>query len=122
MPSQQWQSDGSLPRSIALAFAPVHKSALGIAVGLAFGALLGAITIFHVALNPPNAPDIGLLAQYFYGYTVSWSGAAIGFFWGVISGFVIGWFVAFVRNFTLAVWLLFVRTKAQLSQPFLDHI
>jgi len=84
--------------------------------------MVAAATVFHVLFQPQNAPDISLLGQYFFGYTVSWAGAAIGLFWGFVTGFVGAWFVAFVRNFTLAVWLLVIKAKAALSQPFLDHI
>jgi hypothetical protein len=78
--------------------APVHKVAMGIAVGIASGTGLFALTAFHVVLRPPDALAIELLAHYFNGYEVSWKGAAIGLFWGLLSGFVAGWFVAFVRG------------------------
>jgi hypothetical protein len=112
----------SLSPLLASAFAPVHKRALGTAVGLTLGAAVAIVTAFHVVVRPASAPDIGLLAQYFYGYTVSWRGIGVGFFWGFVTGFATGWFVGFVRNFTLNAWLLIVRTKANLAQPFLDDI
>jgi hypothetical protein len=115
-------ADASLPPSLALAFAPVHKLALGVAVGLVCSLLLAAITAFQVVAAPPDAPQLGLLAQYFYGYTVSGPGIAVGAFWGFVIGFVAGWFVAFVRNFVLALWVIAVRANAELSNSFLDHI
>ena len=121
-PHRRWNTDGSLPSELAQAFAPAHKSAFGIATGFTFGALIAAVTIFHVLARPVEGPPIELLSQYFYGYAVTWAGAAVGFFWGAVSGFVGGWFVAFLRNFSLAVWLLFVRAKSELSNPFLDQI
>jgi hypothetical protein len=124
MPIHPLQTDQSLPRRLAHAFAPVHKSALGIAVGLTFGLLLFAITAFHiiVAAASRDVELLGLLAQYFYGYSVTWQGAAVGLLWGFFTGYVTGWFAAFVRNLFLAVWLLLVRAKAHLNEPFLDHI
>ena len=122
MPHRSWNPDGSLPPRLALAFAPLHKAALGTAVGLTLGTLVAAVTAFHVIARPENAPDIALLTHYFYGYTVSWTGTLVGLFWGCVTGFVMGWFVAFVRNFSMAAWLFVVKTKANLSQPFLDHI
>jgi hypothetical protein len=70
-----------------------------------------------------NAP-LGLLSQYFYGYSVTWPGALVGCFWGFITGFVAGWFLAFVRNLALTVAVFTLRTKAELAQTsdFLDHI
>jgi len=110
--------------SIGLALGPVHKTALGIALGTVCGLAIFALTVFHVVLQPTDALDIGLLRQYFYGYEVSWKGACIGLFWGFVSGFVAGWFIAFVRNLVIAVRVLTLRTKAELAQTedFLDYI
>ena len=103
---------------------PVHKVALGIAVGAVSGLALFAITMFHVVLTPPDALDIGLLSQYLTGYSVSWTGAFVGLFWGVLIGFVVGWFVAFVRNLVIAIRVLLIRGRADLAQSrdFLDQI
>jgi hypothetical protein len=112
------------PASLALAFAPVHKLALGIAVGLVTGALLFAVTAFHVAMQPGGELELGLLAQYFYGFDVSWRGAFVALGWGFVTGFVGGWFVAFVRNLIVTIIVFTLRTKAELEQTsdFLDHI
>jgi hypothetical protein len=106
------------------AFAPLHKRALGMATGLTAGLGLFLITSFHLVARPPDAPPVQLLAQYFYGYEVTWQGALIGLWWGFVVGFVTGWFVAFVRNVALATWIFVVRTKAEFAQTrdFLDHI
>ncbi len=46
--------------------------------------------------------DVGrhlrLLSNFFPGYSVTWPGAFIGFFYGALSGAVIGWSVAWVYN------------------------
>jgi len=122
MPGRALNAEGPLPPTLARAFAPVHKSALGAAAGIVFGTLVAGLTVFHVVARPVHAPEISLLSQYFYGYEVSWIGAVVGLFWGFLTGFVAGWFMAFIRNFTTAVWLVFIRARAALSQPFLDHI
>lgn len=122
MPDHVLTADSSLPPSLALAFAPVHKLALGVAVGLVCALLVSAITAFQIVVAPPDAPELSLLAQYFYGYTVTWPGVAVGAFWGFVTGFVAGWFVAFVRNFVLALWVIIVKANAGLSNSFLDHI
>lgn len=109
---------------LSLAFAPVHKRALGVAVGLVSGLFLFALTAFHLILPKPDQANLNLLAEYFYGYDVSWRGAGIGLCWGFLTGFVTGWFVAFARNFAVAARFFLLRTKAELSQTrdFLDHI
>ena len=112
------------PDVLTYAFAPVHKAALGIAVGLVAGVGIFLLTAFHVIAHPAGGPNVGLLAQYFYGYDVTWAGAFIGLFWGFATGFVLGWFMAFVRNLVLSINLFAIRTKARIQSTadFLDHI
>lgn len=114
--------DRELQKSMALAFAPVHKRALGVAAGLTFGVLVAGVTLLQFALQPENPPRLDLLANYFYGYTVTPVGALIGFAWAFLVGFVAGWFLAFIRNLVTAIWIFFVRAKSDLTQDFLDHI
>jgi hypothetical protein len=108
----------------ALGFVPIHKAKLGIAAGLVAGLLVAGVTVFHIVLHPTDGLPLALLSQYFYGYEVSWYGAALGLAWGFATGFVFGWFGAFVRNLTLTVIMFRLRTKAELAQTadFLDHI
>jgi hypothetical protein len=110
--------------SLPHAFAPVHKRALGVAVGCVAGLGLFALTAFHIVLQPTNAPNIALLAHFFYGYEVSWRGALVGFCWGGFTGFVAGWFVAFVHNLVTAIKVFAFKTRGELAQTkdFLDHI
>jgi hypothetical protein len=118
------ENDDTVTGHLALAFAPIHKLALGVAVGMVAGILLFAITMLHVALDPAQGELLALLGQYFYGYTVSTQGAFIGLFWGFMTGFVGGWFAGFVRNVAITVTVFALRTKAELTQTndFLDHI
>jgi hypothetical protein len=105
-------------------FAPLHKRALGLAVGLTFGAIIFLMTAFHLIIGPVDDAPIALLAQYFYGYDVSWRGAVLGLWWGFVAGFAAGWFFAFCRNFVVATWVFVIRTRASLYQAsdFPDHI
>lgn len=111
-----------LDETLQMAIAPVHKMALGVATGLVCGLAVFVATAFIVVLQPQPQPRLDLLANYFYGYTVTWGGAMVGFSWAFGVGFIGGWFVGFVRNFVTAVWIFFVRTRAQFSRNFLDHI
>lgn len=105
-------------------FLPIHKRALGVAAGVVAALLVFLATALHLLLDPRPGLPLELLAEYFRGYTVSWSGALIGAAWGGFVGFILGWFFAFLRNFIVAVMLLVVRSRAELSQTndFLDHI
>jgi len=116
--------DDSIPRELQLAFAPVHKRAFGIALGSASALVWFAVTAVYLARTPEPDFDLGLLAQYFYGFTVSWRGALVALAWGFVVGFVAGWFMAFCRNLATATLLFVTRTRADLAatQSFLDHI
>lgn len=120
--NRRTSSESDLAETMYMAIAPVHKAALGVATGLVAGLMVAAATLFIVVLNPEPAPRLDLLSNYFFGYTTTARGALIGFLWAFGVGFVGGWFVGFVRNFVTAVWLFFVRTRAQFSRNFLDHI
>lgn len=113
-----------IPPSLALAFAPLHKRALGTAIGLACALVLFLVTALYLIRQPSPGFDLWLLNQYFYGYTVTWPGAVVGAAWGFLVGFVVGWFTAFVRNLVLAVSIFAARTRAEMTatRDFLDHI
>ncbi|MGH7505491.1 MAG: hypothetical protein ACRELX_07555 [Longimicrobiales bacterium] len=112
-----------IPPGLQLAFAPLHKRAFGMAVGAACALVVAALTLFHLVLDP-GSPNLGLLSQYFYGYTVTRTGLLVGAGWGFVVGFVGGWFFAFCRNLALATSMFISRTRAELAQTrdFLDHI
>lgn len=114
----------TLPRQDALAFAPLHKRHFGTAIGAAAALVVCTLTLLDLAVNTGDAGPVGLLQQYFAGYTVSLRGVVIGGLWAFFVGWVAGWFVAFCRNFALAATVFWVRAKANLraSRDFLDHI
>lgn len=110
--------------AMALAFAPLHKAAFGTATGVAGALLMATLTIIKLLSPRAEAFPLGLLNQYFVGYSVSWGGVLVGCVWGFTVAFVAGWFVAFCRNLALAIVAFSYRTRAELAQTreFLDHI
>jgi len=122
MPSRRELAE--LPRHATLAFAPLHKRALGIATGLTLGLAIFLVTLVEVVRGAGTTSPIILLREYFAGYSVSVVGAFIGLFWGVATGFVMGWFLAFSRNLVMAASIFWIRTRAELraNRDFLDHI
>ena len=117
-------ADEALPPALVLAFAPLHKRAFGLAVGVASGALFFLLTAVYLLRAPAERIPLHLLSQYFYGYTVSWGGALVSLLWGLAVGFVAGWFIAFCRNLALAISVFITRTRGELdaTRDFLDHV
>lgn len=114
-----------LPSAILLAFAPLHRVAMGVAVGTVLGALIFLLTVFLVIKGGyPIGPNLALLGQFFIGFTVSLPGAVIGLLWGFGTGFVLGWGFAVLRNFVVWTWLTLIRSRAEMDQygDFLDHM
>jgi hypothetical protein len=106
-----------------LAFLPLHKRAFGVAAGTALSLMVLLATLIQIARGGGGMPLV-LLAEFFYGYTVTVHGALVGAAWGFATGFVLGWFFAFCRNFAIALTMFIARTRAELNQvrDFLDHI
>ncbi len=114
----------SAETSIARAFAPLDKAALGVALGAVFAVLVAFGTVASMLMDPTQRFPLALLNQFFAGYEVTWPGALTGAAWGFFTGFCWGWFLAFARNLVLASWILSLRVRGDIatSREFLDHI
>ena len=123
--SNELQSADNTPAEIPLlrAFAPVHRTAMGVAWGVVCGGLVALATMVPV-IKGNDFLSFGLLAQFFWGYSVSWSGVFIGLLWGFGAGFVLGYGFAFIRNATVWLWLTVIRSRAEMDQysDLLDHL
>ena len=75
--------------------------------GLVFGILLG-LMIFVVTNfllikgGEVVGPHLGLLSQFFFGYSVSFPGSLIGFGYGLLYGYVAGLLTAWIYNRVVA--------------------
>ena len=105
------------------AFAPLHRTAMGIAWGVVCGGLVALATLVPV-LKGQDFLSFGLLAQFFWGYSVSWPGVFIGLLWGFGAGFALGYGFALIRNAAVWVWLTIIRSRAEMDQysDLLDHL
>lgn len=124
-PAGSVRDEPALPPSVRLAFAPLHKRAFGLAIGVALALAVVVATLVYLVRGHLNqGPGLWLLQNYLAGYSVSVTGALVGGAWGLFVGFVAGWFLAFCRNFMIAVSVFIFRLKAELNQSrdFLDHI
>ena len=106
------------------AFAPLHKGAFGVAVGVAGAVLMTLLTLAGLLLPGAREFPLWLLREYFQGYSVTVGGIFVGAAWGFVVAFIAGWFAAFCRNLALAISAFVIRTRAELdsTREFLDHI
>jgi protoporphyrinogen oxidase len=110
---------------ILQSFARLDKWALGISLGTVSGLLFFVATLWLVIKGGEVVgPNLKLLSQYFFGYTVSVKGAFVAFFYGFLWGFLFGWLSAYLRNLLVVLYLFRVRKKAERMslRDFLDHI
>ena len=106
-------------------FSKIDGVALGGAVGATLGVVLHLATLVLVFKGGSVVgPHLGLLAQYFPGYTVTWSGSIVCLAYGLVSGFVVGWLFALTRNAALFFYMAIVHRRAQLRllRRFLEFI
>jgi protoporphyrinogen oxidase len=97
-------------------FLKLDRVALGLSLGLTSGALLFLATLALVLKGGAHVgPTLGLLGQYFPGYTVTATGSVLGLLYGFVSGFVVGWCFAFLRNATVFLYMAVVHRRAELQ-------
>jgi hypothetical protein len=86
-------------RAVSRAVARIHAGVLAVVCGLIGGVGLLTMTVWLLIRGGPRVgPHLGLLSQYFYGYSVTWTGSLIGFVYGVLVGGAIGWLIGAVYN------------------------
>jgi hypothetical protein len=96
-------------REVRRAVARLKAGILGLVFGLIFGIGLFAMTAILLIESGPNTGyHLGLLSNYFIGYTVTWKGACIGFFWAFAVGAIIGWSIGIIYN-----RIVTIRTNGQ---------
>jgi hypothetical protein len=116
---------GVVEGRLAEIFPKVDGIALGVATGTVSGVLLALATLFLVFKGGPVVgPNLGLLAQFLPGYTVTGAGSLLGLFYGLAAGFLAGWGFALLRNVSLLLSLAILRRRAQLRllRRFLEFI
>lgn len=112
-----------LADDLGLAFAPIHKRALGMAVGIVAGVSVFVVTAWSILV--PDPPELIFLLRYLLpGHSVTWGGAVTGAVSAAFAFFVAAWFLAFCRNFVIAasIWVARTRNELEQTRDFLDHI
>jgi len=124
-PGEQTSSPQDRENVVLLrAFAPLHCVAMGVASGVVTSALLVIVATALLLRGTDEAITAGsLLGQFFWGYSVSWSGIFVALLWGFFVGFVLGYGLARIRNTAIWLWLTVIRSRAEMEQysDLLDH-
>ena len=80
-------------------FAKIRTMALTVVFAVTGGLCLFLVTAWLLIKGGPHVGQhLQLLSNYFIGYSVTWSGSVVGFFYGAVVGGVIGWSVSALYN------------------------
>ena len=83
----------------------LNRTILGLVLGIMTGLLVFTATNWLVLQGGEEVgPHLGLLGQFFWGYSVSFAGSVVGLAYGLVLGFVAGWSIAWIYN-----WVAFRR-------------
>jgi hypothetical protein len=76
----------------------LHKTALGLTLGIIWGLTVMIGTWWLLYMGSPGS-TIAKLGAFYYGYSYSFFGGIIGLIWGFIDGFICGFVFAWLYNF-----------------------
>jgi hypothetical protein len=87
------------PEEVSRAIARIQAGVLAVVCGLLGGVGLFLMTIWLVIKGGPHVgAHLNLLGHYFIGYSVTWTGSVVGFFYGLLVGGLIGWSIGKIYN------------------------
>ena len=77
----------------------LNGNILGIVLGLVAGLIIFVATNFLVIKGGENVGQhLGLLGNFFYGYSVTFLGSLVGFFYGLLTGYIVGFLIGWIYN------------------------
>lgn len=77
----------------------IQANVLALVCAMIGGILLFTMTAWLVIKDGPNVgAHLRLLGQYLVGYSVTWKGSIIGFFYGALIGGIFGWTIGKIYN------------------------
>ena len=86
-------------QEISHVVARIQARVLALVCALIGGMGLFIMTAWLLVQNGPGAGQhLRLLGAYFIGYTVTWPGSIVGFFYGALLGGLIGWTIGTIYN------------------------
>lgn len=81
------------------AIARLRAGIMAVVFAMIGGTGLFIATTWLLIQGGPNVGQhLSLLGNYFIGYSVTWMGSVIGFFYGALTGGIIGWLIAWIYN------------------------
>lgn len=84
---------------VTRAVARMHAGVLALVCGVLGGAGLFGMTVWLLIKGGPHVgAHLRLLGQYFYGYSVTWTGSLVGLVYGALTGALVGWLIGVVYN------------------------
>ena len=96
---QARQTEDPTWKLLEASIARLRASVMALVFGLVGGVGLFVATLWLVIRGGPIVgPHLGLMGQYFPGYTVTWFGCFVGFFYGALVGAATGWLIAWLYN------------------------
>jgi protoporphyrinogen oxidase len=106
--------EAAIAAAAAPAFAKLDRLALGVSVGTACGLILCLMTLWTVFRDATGAgPNLALLAQFFPGYAVTYTGSVIALAYGFGTGFLSGWIFALGRNVATFTYMATIHRRAE---------
>ena len=79
--------------------AKIRSGILSLVFAMVGGAGLFVATAFLIVRGGKNVgAHLGLLVQFYPGYSVTWTGSVIGLVYGALTGGLIGWAIASIYN------------------------
>jgi len=84
---------------VSRAIARIHTGLIALTFAIIGGSGLFIMTGWLILKGQKNAGQhLQLLGQYFIGYTVTWEGSIVGFFYGAVLGGIVGWLIGWIYN------------------------
>lgn len=91
-------------QELSRAVARIQAGVMALVFGLIGGLGLFLMTVWLLIKGGHNVGlHLQLLRHYFIGYSVSWRGSIIGFFYGALVGGMVGWAIGKIYNRIVAI-------------------
>ena len=96
--------DSKAREEISQAVARIQGGVLAMVCGLIGGFGLFIMTVWLLLEGGPQVGShLQLLSYYFVGYSVTWRGSLVGFFYGALTGGILGWTIGYIYNMVVMI-------------------